>query len=177
MDIQNPDPGTPSGPGNGTPSTPATPTNNYGPMPHETPGPITPIPSPTPSPRGRPSQNPAPPGSGTPAPTPDPTPSTPDPTTQISPVPIFQQGPQRTDVYVSAANTPLPIIYGQQRIGAQIWYRKVQPDNTELVLYAISHGPINSISNIQVEGKPIGQFCNQFEIFTGTSGQGLSVIG
>src|SRR6266540_95161 len=146
----------------------------YGkPYPHH-PAPAPSTPPPSDGGRQRAVRNPSAPS--TPDPTPDPTPNVPPPTGSILPVPIYQQGPQRTDVFVPENKVPLPVIYGQQRVGAQVWYRKVQADNTEVVLYAICHGPINSISNILIEGKPITQFAT-IETYTGTSGQALSAIG
>src|SRR5205809_3496501 len=96
MEIENPDPNTsPSGPGGGTPSTPP---DNYHPLPGETPTIVTPTPAATPPPpRHRGVVNPAPPSTPAPIVTPPPPTGTASP---ILPIPIYQQGPQRTDVFV-----------------------------------------------------------------------------
>lgn len=129
--------------------------------------------------RGRPSR---PPGGGQPPPPPvDDTP--PGGSTNPTPIaapPVPQQGPSRTSVQ-SVPKDPLPVYYGTMyRVGAQIWNEQVQTDGSLVVLYLISHGPINSIANITIEEKPLSTFnmvvTTNYNTYTGTSSQTLDPI-
>lgn len=63
--------------------------------------------------------------------------------------------PSRTDVF-RRQKEPLRVIYGKRHIrGAFRAYDKVQSDGRRLVVYYICWGPINSVSNITIDGVDI----------------------
>jgi hypothetical protein len=76
----------------------------------------------------------------------------------------------RTDTFIPTTE-PLPFIYGAVRCGGQVVYQKVQADGSMLVVWRICWGPINSISNIQLDGKPVATWNVTTHVYTGTRTQ------
>lgn len=85
----------------------------------------------------------------------------------------------RTDTFVPVS-TPLPIVYGSVKdLGALVVYDKVLSTGERLVVYKVCWGPINSISNIRIDGTAIGSLGTgytqgtHYQIYTGTAAQAL----
>jgi hypothetical protein len=86
----------------------------------------------------------------------------------------------RVDTF-PGSNLPLPVIYGSVRTGGLVVYEKVMPAGAtlagyKLVVWLICHGPINSISNIIVDGQPITSFVTAAHSYTGTASQTLDSL-
>jgi hypothetical protein len=76
----------------------------------------------------------------------------------------------RTDTFVPTTE-PLPFVYGATRCGGQVVYQKVQADGSMLVVWKICWGPINSISNITLDSKPVATWNVTTHVYTGTRTQ------
>lgn len=80
----------------------------------------------------------------------------------------------------NANNRVIPVIYGKQKIGGLVIYRKALAQIRPLMVYLIGYGPINSISNIKIGGKTLAELSlvlnTDYEIHLGTASQSISAI-
>lgn len=84
-------------------------------------------------------------------------------------------GPSTKHKFGEVANTrsnvtPIPVIYGEHRVGGNIIYERVSDNEKELyVCVGIGEGEVQSISDIEVNGKPISEIKDvTYKIYTGT---------
>lgn len=101
-------------------------------------------------------------------------PDTPPP--PIAPRPEKKEKPYTGRILTipNPAGTNLPIIYGKARVGGSMIYRFTN-DLRFVAIYAICHGPINSITNIKIDGKTPEELSlaldSQYWVRTGTASQ------
>ncbi len=89
-------------------------------------------------------------------------------------------GPSTKYKFGETANTrsnvvPIPVIYGEHKVGGNIIYERVSHNQKELyVCVGLGEGEIESVSDIEVNGKPISEFIFPdvtYMIHTGTQSQ------
>ena len=87
-------------------------------------------------------------------------------------------GPSTKHKFGEDANTrsnviPIPVIYGEHRVGGNIIYERVSDDKKELyVCVGIGEGEVQSISDIEINGQPISEIKGvTYNIYTGTQSQ------
>ena len=70
---------------------------------------------------------------------------------------------------------PIPIIYGEHKVGGNVIYERISDDEKKLYLcVAVGEGEVEDISNIEVDGTPIEEIKGAtYTVYRGTADQGV----